>query len=82
MKGLAESARQARARLDEARAMMENASSASRGRSANDCPKINAARFVRVWEREASRAERAELRATRRPTVELRQVCVCVEIKS
>lgn len=76
VKCLAESTREARKRLDEARAMMENAGSLSRGRSTNDCPKQNAARFVRVWQREAARAERAELLAARRPTVELRQVCV------
>ncbi|CAM9137499.1 unnamed protein product [Scytosiphon promiscuus] len=73
MESLAESTREARKMLAEARAMMGEAGSASRGRSAHDCPKENAARYVRVWERETARAERAESLAARTPSVELRQ---------
>lgn len=76
MKVLAEAAREARNRLDEARVMGEDAFIiSSRGRSANHCPKQTAARFVRAWERETSRAERAESLAARRPTIEFQQVC-------
>jgi len=73
---LAESAREARKKLEEARVMMQAAGSTSRGRSANDCPRLNAERFVRAWQRETARAERAEIHAARRPTVELQQVRV------
>ncbi|CAN0018446.1 unnamed protein product [Ectocarpus sp. 6 AP-2014] len=73
LKSLADSTRAAREKLDEARALLADAGSASRGRSANDCAKENAARFVRVWERETSRAERAQLLEAKRSTPELGQ---------
>lgn len=76
VKILAEVAREAHNRLDKARAMMHDANLASSGgRSVNDCPKQNAERFVRAWERETYRAERAESLAARRPSIELWQVC-------
>ncbi|CAM9485772.1 unnamed protein product [Ectocarpus fasciculatus] len=73
LKSLADSTRAAREQLDKARALLADAGSTSRGRSANDCAKENAARFVRAWERETFRAERAQLLEARRPTSELGQ---------
>lgn len=76
VKILAEVAQEAQHKLDEARAMMHDASlTSSGGRRTNDCPKQNAERFVRAWERETYRAERAESLAARRPTIELSEVC-------
>lgn len=62
--------------------MMQAAGSTSRGRSANDCPRQNAARFVRAWQRETARAERAESLAARRSTLELQQVRVWGDVRS
>ncbi|CAM9304017.1 unnamed protein product, partial [Ectocarpus sp. 12 AP-2014] len=73
LKSLVDSTRAAREKLDEARALLADAGSSSRGRSANDCAKENAARFVRAWERETSRAERAQLVEAKRSTSELGQ---------
>ncbi|CAM9115968.1 unnamed protein product [Ectocarpus sp. 13 AM-2016] len=73
LKSLADSTRAAREKLDEARAVLADAGSSSRGRSANDCAKENAARFVRAWERETSRAERAQHLEAKRSTSELGQ---------
>ncbi|CAB1113397.1 unnamed protein product [Ectocarpus sp. CCAP 1310/34] len=73
LKGLADSTQAAREKLDEARALLADAGSSSRGRSATDCAKENAARFVRAWERETSRAERAQLLEAKRSRSELGQ---------
>lgn len=75
LQSLAKTTRAARDRLQEAKDMKEQAGSAPRGRSANDCPRENASRHVQAWAKEAARAERAESLAAKNPINELQQVC-------